>query len=205
MQIYTKIGNKQTKMGNILDKVAVLDRIKEFYSLKGNADLARFLGVAPNTVTNWYNRKTFDIDAIFTKCVDINLTWLFLGKGHKKVQDEAPPPKEQQNDKINLYYNMYKEQQKEIRSLLEEIGVLKERLRQYQSQIETFQDLPSIRSDSANNTGNQKKYISKKDVTAPNATKELVKNASKHDSKISAATSVAVNSTKQQSGTKKKV
>ena len=53
-------------MGKNLDKSAVLDRIKEHYSLRGNADLARFLGVAPNTITNWYNRLTFDIDAIYT-------------------------------------------------------------------------------------------------------------------------------------------
>lgn len=68
-------------MGNILDKTLVLDRIKFFYKLKGNADLARFLGVAPNTITNWYGRKTFDLDTIYTKCVDINLDWLFTGEG----------------------------------------------------------------------------------------------------------------------------
>ena len=68
-------------MGNILDKTLVLDRIKFFYKLKGNADLARFLGVAPNTITNWYGRKTFDLDTIYTKCVDINLDWLLTGEG----------------------------------------------------------------------------------------------------------------------------
>lgn len=66
-------------MGKYLDKTAVLDRIKEHYSLKGNAELARFLGVAPNTITNWYNRITFDLDAIFTKCEDIDFNWLLTG------------------------------------------------------------------------------------------------------------------------------
>ena len=46
-------------MGNILDKPLVLDRIKEYYKLKGNAELARFLGVAPNTITNWYGRMVW--------------------------------------------------------------------------------------------------------------------------------------------------
>lgn len=69
-------------MGNILDKPSVLDRIKSFYGLKGNADLARFLGVAPNTITNWYGRKTFDIDIIYTKCVDVNINWLLTGEGN---------------------------------------------------------------------------------------------------------------------------
>lgn len=69
-------------MGNILDKPLVLDRIKEYYKLKGNAELARFLGVAPNTITNWYGRKTFDIDVIYTKCVDMDMNWLLTGEGN---------------------------------------------------------------------------------------------------------------------------
>lgn len=67
-------------MGSIIDKSSVLDRIKAYYKLKGNADLARFLGVKPNTITNWYGRKTFDIDLIYTKCVDIDMNWLLSGE-----------------------------------------------------------------------------------------------------------------------------
>ena len=81
-------------MGNILDKISVLDRIKSFYKLKGNADLARFLGVAPNTITNWYGRKTFDLDTIYTKCVDINFNWLLTGEGEmlRSEQKKAEMP-----------------------------------------------------------------------------------------------------------------
>ena len=67
-------------MGSIIDKSSVLDRIKAYYKLKGNAELARFLGVAPNTITNWYGRKTFDIDLIYTKCVGIDMNWLLSGE-----------------------------------------------------------------------------------------------------------------------------
>ncbi|SEF87019.1 LexA family transcriptional regulator [Parabacteroides chinchillae] len=66
-------------MGSFFNKGDVLNRIKERYSLKNNADLARFLGVAPNTITNWYNRGTFDIDLIYTKCEGIDFNWLFKG------------------------------------------------------------------------------------------------------------------------------
>lgn len=67
-------------MGNIIDKRAVLDRIKEYYDLKGNADLARFLGLAPNTISNWYGRNSFDIDVIYTKCEGLDMNWLLTGK-----------------------------------------------------------------------------------------------------------------------------
>lgn len=77
-------------MGNVLDKNAVLDRVKQFYNLKGNADLARFLGVSPNTVTNWYSRKSLDIDAIYTNCVECNFHWLLTGEDLMLNTDGVP-------------------------------------------------------------------------------------------------------------------
>ncbi len=88
-------------MGNILDKPLVLDRIKEYYKLKGNAELARFLGVAPNTITNWYGRKTFDIDVIYTKCVDIDMNWLLTGEGNMLSSESE---KEEKLPSVNKTY-----------------------------------------------------------------------------------------------------
>lgn len=89
-------------MGKNLDKSAVLDRIKEYYSLRGNADLARFLGVAPNTITNWYNRLTFDIDAIYTKCKGVDFNWLLTGRGSMLKSEGSAPmgSKEAQKEDI---------------------------------------------------------------------------------------------------------
>lgn len=89
-------------MGNLLDKNAVLDRIKQRYKLKGNADLARFLGVSPNTITNWYSRKSFDIDAIYTNCVDCNFQWLLTGEGSMHRTNDASTPEPLPS--INLEY-----------------------------------------------------------------------------------------------------
>lgn len=98
-------------MGNILDKTSVLDRIKSFYKLKGNADLARFLGVAPNTITNWYGRKTFDLDTIYTKCVDVNFDWLLTGEGtmfrsEQKKTEMPETPSVNQDYSGAPYYNV---------------------------------------------------------------------------------------------------
>lgn len=96
-------------MGNFLDKNAVLDRIKQRYKLKGNADLALFLGVSPNTITNWYSRKSFDIDAIYTNCVDCNFQWLLTGEGsmhHTNDASSKPLPSINQEYKGAPYYNV---------------------------------------------------------------------------------------------------
>jgi hypothetical protein len=68
-------------MGKIFDKSLILNRVKEAYDLSGNSDLARFLGVAPNTITNWYSRNSIDYDIVISKCVNISPDWLITGNG----------------------------------------------------------------------------------------------------------------------------
>lgn len=81
-------------MSRKLDKTQVLDRIKEAYSIKSNAKLAAFLGIAPTTLSSWYSRCTFDLDLLYEKCVDINLSWLLTGEGsmlrNEELTEESP-------------------------------------------------------------------------------------------------------------------
>ena len=68
-------------MSEKINKTQVLDRIKGYYKLKSNAKLASFLEVAPTTVSSWYSRATFDIDILYSKCVDLSFDWLLTGEG----------------------------------------------------------------------------------------------------------------------------
>lgn len=122
-------------MGNTLDKSAVLNRIKEHYSLKGNADLARFLGVAPNTITNWYGRSTFDIDIIYTKCEGVSFDWLFTGHGKKVLEDQSSIPASHPVDD-SLLYTMYKEEKAENKALIKEVGALEQKVKTLEEKIE---------------------------------------------------------------------
>jgi len=72
-----------------MDKHLILNRIKKAYNLSGNSDLARFLGVTPGTITNWYNRNSIDYDLIFTKCKNLDLEWLLTGKGDMTKKEES--------------------------------------------------------------------------------------------------------------------
>lgn len=64
-----------------MNKVLILNKIKQHYGHHKNVDFAVFLGISPQSLSNWYKRETFDIDVLFTKCVDINPEWLLTGNG----------------------------------------------------------------------------------------------------------------------------
>ncbi|MDD6210661.1 MAG: helix-turn-helix domain-containing protein [Bacteroidales bacterium] len=61
-------------------KKEILERIKRFYKLKSNADLARFLEVAPTTISSWISRDSVDYERIFSKCEGVDLLWLLTGE-----------------------------------------------------------------------------------------------------------------------------
>ncbi|MDR0937958.1 MAG: helix-turn-helix domain containing protein [Mediterranea sp.] len=118
-------------MSRKINKVAVLDRIKAYYSLKSNAKLAAFLGVAPTTVSSWYSRDTFDLDILYAKCVDLSFDWLLAGD--EVAQEEAPIELKEpsmNNHDDTLYYKMYKEEREQNTHLTKEYGRLEERLEQ---------------------------------------------------------------------------
>lgn len=93
-------------MGNILNRTAVLDRIKEHYNLKMQVELANFLDIPTNTLSNWYSRGTLDLDIIFTKCVGMDFHWLFTGEKLKNTQIVKSIPTINKDFKGSPYYNV---------------------------------------------------------------------------------------------------
>ena len=93
-------------MGNILNRTAVLDRIKEHYNLKMKVELANFLDIPTNTLSNWYSRGTLDLDIIFTKCVGMDFHWLFTGEKLKNTQIVKSIPAINKDFQGSPYYNV---------------------------------------------------------------------------------------------------
>lgn len=64
----------------MVNKTLILDKIKSYFSLKGNSELADFLGVTKQTISNWYARNSIDYDVVISKCTvideNIDLKWL---------------------------------------------------------------------------------------------------------------------------------
>lgn len=72
-----------------MDKSLILKEIKKHYNFASDAYFARFLDIKPQTLSNWYARNTFDYEIIYTKCVDVDIDWIFTGKG-EMLKKESP-------------------------------------------------------------------------------------------------------------------
>ncbi|MGB0869510.1 MAG: LexA family transcriptional regulator [Flavobacteriales bacterium] len=64
-----------------MDKTLILNEIKSHYNFKTNSDFAKFLGIRPQVLSNWFSRNTFDTELIYTKCLNLNPHWLITGEG----------------------------------------------------------------------------------------------------------------------------
>ncbi len=70
------------------DNKLILSKIKSQYNFKSDAEFARYLGIAPNTLSNWYNRNSMDHELVISKCEFINANWLLTGKGNMLKSEE---------------------------------------------------------------------------------------------------------------------
>lgn len=64
-----------------MDKVLILNKIKEHLNLRYDKDFADFLDIKTTTLSMWYKRNTYDIELLFKKCEFISAEWLLTGKG----------------------------------------------------------------------------------------------------------------------------
>ncbi len=64
-----------------MDKRLMLNNLIKHYSNGSESDFAKKIGVTPQTITNWKNRNTFNLDKIYTNCENINADWLISCKG----------------------------------------------------------------------------------------------------------------------------
>ena len=71
----------------MLNAGEILDRLKDFYEYKHDTDLARRLKLSEGSaIGNWRRRNSLDIFLIAQHCPEVDLDWLFWGRG-----DKAPP------------------------------------------------------------------------------------------------------------------
>lgn len=120
-----------------MDKTWILNELKKYYKLSSNAEFSRFLGISPQTLSNWYGRNTLDYELIYTKCVDVSGDWLLTGQGEMLRQlgqvtapaAKAVEPPPQQDGAIAIYRELLAEKDKQIQELNREVGRLEGEVR----------------------------------------------------------------------------
>lgn len=97
-----------------------MNEIKLYYKFKTDAEFADFLGIGQQTISNWRNRNTFDLELIYTKCVNINANWLLSGEGEMFQNSEEILPKsiDKMIEKLTNYIEIL---EREIEKLKEEL------------------------------------------------------------------------------------
>ncbi|WP_289300253.1 helix-turn-helix domain-containing protein [Xylanibacter muris] len=97
----------------MINKTLILDRLKAYFHLKGNGQLAEFLGVTRQTISNWYSRNSVDYDVVITQSVaideNIDLKWLLTNDSNELSPKEhtAKDDYEKIQRSVNFYMDDY--------------------------------------------------------------------------------------------------
>lgn len=67
-------NNPREKSQNV---IFLIEKLKKFYGVKTDIQLARELGINQSTLSNWKRRNVLPCDVIITKCENVSLDWLF--------------------------------------------------------------------------------------------------------------------------------
>ena len=113
-----------------MDKLLILNKIKEYYSFKNDTKFAEFLGVTPQVLSNWKSRNTFDVELIYTKCLVFSPEWLLTGKGEMlKNREEVQNVVNEPEENYGIDYKELYLREKEI------VDILKKQIRGLESQL----------------------------------------------------------------------
>ena len=81
-----------------------LEALIAHYSNGKPTQFAKYIGVAPSTISTWLARDSFDYDLLFAKCEDISPEWLFTGNGDMlKATEESEPTIAEQRPAVTIY------------------------------------------------------------------------------------------------------
>ncbi len=89
-------------------KDRLLDLIGHF-SNGNKSEFARMIGVSPQAINTWISRDTFDIETIYSKCVNISPEWLLTGNGPMLKNDTPVVDKKEEKAYTSLVNSKTKE------------------------------------------------------------------------------------------------
>ncbi len=114
-------------IGHNMDKKSIINALIRHYSDGNKSKFASMLGITPQAISTWEKRNTFDIELVFSKCENINATWLLTGTGEMFVTEQKN--RESSGDPmVDRLLDMLEQKDAIIREQAEELGQLRERI-----------------------------------------------------------------------------
>ena len=86
-----------------VDKVLILNDLMRHKNFASKAEFARFLGITPQNLSQWFKRNTFDIDIIGNKFPEVNHVWLLTGEGEMLKEGAGKQPRTQEAPGTPVY------------------------------------------------------------------------------------------------------
>lgn len=123
------------KMHTMINKILILNKLKDYYNFTTHRDFADFLGIAPTTVSSWYSRNTWDFDVLYTKCVGVSWDAILSNSDEHTVLSNANSQQSRNTEPeiphvTNELIALLKEKDDKITAMAEEIGALKYKITQ---------------------------------------------------------------------------
>lgn len=125
-----------------MDKRDILKELIKHYADGNKSKFANMLGVSPQAISTWEKRNTFDIELIYSKCVNLNAAWLLTGAGEMCATD-APEQKSSGDPVVDKLLQVIEKKDELIRQQAEDIGQLRAELAQLKQRLQKSADAAS--------------------------------------------------------------
>lgn len=72
-----------------MDNTKILNELREYKKFGSLSDFARFIGIKPQALSNWYARNTLDVHILSDKFPEVDGNWLLTGEG-EMLRENVP-------------------------------------------------------------------------------------------------------------------
>lgn len=89
-----------------IDKELILRKLKGYKNFGTDAAFAKYLGITPSVLSNWYKRNTFDDNTIVNKFPEVERIFILTGEGNMLKAENAPHNADSKDYSLVPLYNM---------------------------------------------------------------------------------------------------
>lgn len=72
-----------------MDKVLILETLRNYKQFASRNQFAKYLGVSAQTLNNWYNRGTYDLERLIVTFPEVNPLWIISGEGEMLLKSAS--------------------------------------------------------------------------------------------------------------------